>query len=226
MTRQSNRLVGIADLCEGDTASVGINYTNAVILGGDIPVVLPYTGNISAIKDMISRIDVLLLAGGCDIDPSFFGEAPSPMIGDVNLRRDKFEFALLEEAVHQNKPVFGICRGIQVINVYFGGTLYQDLPTELPASEINHQRPDMKWDAVHEIRIATDSELYRILGVERVGVNSTHHQSVKAIAPGFTATAWAEDGVVEAIESTDYPIIAVQFHPERLVKDSRFHALF
>ena len=221
-----NKLIGIADLCEQEVASMGINYTNAVTLAGNVPVVLPYTNKAKVIKEMISRIDLLLLAGGCDISPSLFGQAPSPALGEVNERRDEFEFHLLEEAVIQKKPVFGICRGIQVINVFFGGTLYQDLPTELPSSEINHQCPDLKWDIVHEIEIKEDSLLYNVVGQKLIGVNSTHHQAVKDLAPTFFATAWAKDGIVEAIQSTDLPIHAVQFHPERLIANPSFIKLF
>ena len=189
--KTKSRLIGIPDVCESDIASIGINYTNAVVLAGDTPVVLPYTANSSVIREMVTRIDVLLLAGGGDIDPALFGQTPLPTLGEVNRRRDKFEFGLLEEAVNQKKNVFGICRGIQVINVFFGGTLYQDLPTELPSSEINHQCPEMKWEAVHDIKIAPDSTLYNILGTDRIGVNSTHHQAINALASDFIATAWA-----------------------------------
>ena len=116
------------------------------------------------------------------------------------------------------KPVFGICRGIQVINVFFAGTLYQDLPSEYPDQSICHQRPDKEWEPVHDIKIKEGSKLSLFLGgMTETQVNSTHHQSCKDIAPGFVVSATSPDGVVEAIESETLPIVAVQFHPERLI---------
>ena len=210
-------LIGIAEACRADIAGIGVNYSNACLHAGQIPVVLPRTDDAVAIAAMVSRIDVLLLAGGCDIDPVHYGQSPSPYLGTIEPARDAFEFRLLAEAVRQRRPVFGICRGIQVINVYFGGTLYQDLPTELSPASSLHQRPDLEWEVVHPIHITPDSRLHQLLGVTEAGVNSTHHQAIRQVAPGFVVTATADDGVVEAIESTSLPIWGVQFHPERLI---------
>lgn len=223
-----NKLIGIPDKCDSDVASIGINYTNAVIIGGNIPVVLPRTTDKAIISEMVAKTDAILLAGGCDIDPKLFGENPSPYLGTVVPERDAFEYAVIEAAVAQNKPIFGICRGIQIINVFFGGTLYQDLATEVNPEAVIHQRPDKEWEPVHEINIVKDSRLHRLLGTERIGVNSTHHQAVKDLAPDFHITATSDDGIVEAIESDKYQIFCVQFHPERLVNasGSLFNAIF
>lgn len=222
------KLIGIADLCKEEVVSVGVNYANAVLRAGNVPVVLPRTDDVDAVRALVERIDVLLLAGGCDLDPATFGQAPSPFLGEVVAERDAFEFSLLAEAVRQRRPVLGICRGIQVINVYFGGTLYQDMPSELDPAMARHQRPDKPWEVVHPVRITAGSRLNGILGVTEAGVNSTHHQACRDIAPGFRVTAVADDGIVEAIESDTLPILGVQFHPERLVKlpDSPFTRLF
>lgn len=223
-----NKLIGIPDKCDSDVVSIGINYTNAVIIGGNIPVVLPRTTDKAIISEMVAKTDAILLAGGCDIDPKLFGENPSPYLGTVVPERDAFEYAVIEAAVAQNKPIFGICRGIQIINVYFGGTLYQDLATEVNPEAVIHQRPDKEWEPVHEINIVKDSRLHKLLGTERIGVNSTHHQAVKDLAPDFHITATSDDEIVEAIESDKYPIFCVQFHPERLVNisGSPFNAIF
>lgn len=238
------KFVGIADTCKSSVVSVGSNYANAVLRAGNVPVVLPYTQDRDKVRQMMSHLDALLLpGGGSDVDPALFGADRSPYIGEVVPERDAFEYLMLDEAVAARKPVLGICRGIQVINVYFGGTLFQDLATEypvLPTGSISdqssdavsyllqHKRPDLEWNVVHDIHIYPDSRLFQLLGVDSAGVNSTHHQACARVAPGFRITATSSDGVIEAIESSDYPIIGVQFHPERLINlpEGRFLSLF
>lgn len=231
------KLIGIADTCKDGVVSVGSNYANAVLRAGNVPVILPQTTDRDMVHQMMSRIDGLLLpGGGSDVDPALFGAEPSPYIGEIVPARDAFEYMLLDEAVAAGKPVLGICRGIQVINVYFGGTLYQDLATEyLPSHDatdspvlLNHQRPDKEWDVVHDIQVVPDSRLASLLGDVHLGVNSTHHQACARVAPGFRISATSPDGVIEAIESSQYPILGVQFHPERLINlpEGRFLNLF
>lgn len=213
------KLVGIADACKEGMVSVGINYPNAVMRTGHIPVLLPQTDDMSLIREMLEKVDVLLLSGGgADVDPVRYGAEKSPYVTEISQERDAFEFRLLEVAAEMRKPVFGICRGIQVINVFFGGTLYQDLPTEYSDQSICHQRPDKEWEPVHDIKILAGSKLSAFLGgMTETQVNSTHHQACKEVAPGFIVSATAPDGVVEAVESETLPIVAVQFHPERLL---------
>ena len=222
-------LIGIADTCAEGIASVGLNYTNAVLRAGHLPVLLPYCEDPEMIRETLSHVDSLLLAGGgADVNPARYGMTRSERTVEVNGRRDDFEYTLLNLATELRLPVLGICRGIQVINACFGGTLYQDLPTEIPESEINHQRPDKEWEGVHDIVIDPDSQLHARLQATRVRVNSTHHQSVRLVAPGFRVSARSDDGVIEAIESLSLPIAAVQFHPERLAwgEDRVFTRLF
>ena len=187
----------------------------AVLRGGHIPVVIPLSFDSLQVRQMLQHMDIVFLLGGEDVNPSRYGAEPSPHLGAVNDERDVFEFMLLREAVRQHKPIFGVCRGEQMMNVFFGGTLYQDIPSELSG---NH------GGVMHKVRIDKSSRLYKILRQEEITTNSSHHQAVKKIAPGFRIVARAEDGVVEAIESKEYPAAAVQWHPESLWQKEELYA--
>ena len=217
-------VVGVADMCqETNRVLVQTTYTESVSSAGHMPIVLPAQTNRAAVARMLESLDVLLLCGGEDVDPARYGADPSPLLGEVNLKRDAWEFMLLDEAVKRRLPVVGICRGCQLINVYFGGTLWQDLPSERPG-EIVHRSKEL-----HPIRIEPGSRLAKCLGTDRTDVNTFHHQAVKKLATGFKAVAFAPDGVVEAIESETMPIVGVQFHPEKLLVNkgrSEFKKLF
>lgn len=217
-------VVGIADMCQdANSVSAQTTYTEAVSTAGHKPFVLPAQTNRATVARMLESVDALLLCGGEDVDPARYGAEPSPRLGKVNLKRDAWEFLLLDEAVKRRLPVIGICRGCQLINVYFGGTLWQDLPSERPG-EIVHRSKEL-----HPIRIEPGSRLAKCLGTDRTDVNTLHHQAVKKLAPGFKATAFAPDGVVEAIESETLPVAGVQFHPEKLLVNkgrSEFKKLF
>ena len=224
-----SRWVIVPESCAPDDVAVSRNYTQAIVRGGHQPLVVPYTDSAERVRRVVEMADALLLPGGADdVAPHRYGEEPLPTMGPVNEERDRFEMALLAEAVRQRKPVLGICRGIQVINVFFGGTLWQDLPTQLSSYTIEHQRPDQKWSGVHDIDIVPGTRMHQLLGTEKVMVNSTHHQAVRALAPGFVVSAQSAEGVIEAIESATLPVLAVQFHPERLATgdDDVFTNLF
>ena len=210
-------VVGIADMC-GTTNSVSVQatYVDAFARAGNTPLVLPAETNREVVARMLASVDVLLLCGGEDVDPSRYKTKPSPRLGEVNLRRDAWEWLLLDEAVKRRLPVIGICRGCQLINVYFGGTLWQDLPTERPGPVVHRGKGG------HAVQVVAGSRLAGCLGSTNLMVNTSHHQAVKDLAPGFRVTAVAPDGVVEAIESDVLPVVGVQFHPEKLfVKKGR-----
>ena len=217
-------VVGIADMCmETNRVSILSTYADAFARAGNTPLVLPAETNRDVVARMLASVDVLLLCGGEDVDPSRYKTKPSPRLGEVNLRRDAWEWLLLDEAVKRRLPVIGICRGCQLINVYFGGTLWQDLPSERPG-EVKHRGTHL-----HGVRLEASSRLARSLGATEMQVNTSHHQAVRDLAPGFRAVAFAPDGVVEAIESETLPVVGVQFHPEKLFvlkNRGEFRALF
>lgn len=217
-------IVGLADACgSNNTPTVGFSYVNALQKGGCIPIVIPSTLDSLTLRKLVKKLDVVFLTGGEDVAPSHYGEENHPKLGKINTRRDEWEFRLLEEAKRQHKPIFGTCRGEQIINIFFGGTLYQDIPSQKP-SDIVHSFGTAR---AHRLKIAPDSRLCKVLGTTETMVNSSHHQAVKDLAPGFRIAAQAEDGVVEAIESDVYPVAAVQFHPEAMVEyDALFREIY
>ena len=140
VTLQAGRslTVGIAEVRSTGSASVGRSYVQAVLMGGHVPVIIPDMDDPARLRKALKKIDILLLPGGVDVAPERYGEARSPQLGEVNMERDAFEYRILAEAVRLRKPVLGICRGVQVLNVFLGGSLYQDLPSEYPDATVAH----------------------------------------------------------------------------------------
>lgn len=195
---------------------VGQDYTDALYDAGAWPIVLAYTDDAPAIADIAEELDGLLLTGGDDIDPSLFGEEPHIGLGEVSPVRDRMEVALLRAVARQGKPVLGICRGIQVMNAVFGGTLYQDLPREWRGN-LQHVQKAPRTHTAHTVTVTEGSRLHGIAQCARLPVNTFHHQAVKQIAPGFVATARSGDGLIEAIECPGSVFfMGVQWHPENL----------
>lgn len=206
-------------------------YVDAIMNAGGAPLLIPPVTDEPTLRALYERLDGLLLAGGGDIDPELYGAEPHEKIGPVDPLRDGAELPMARWAVADGKPVLGICRGIQVINVALGGTLYQDLPSQIGDAvqhNLSYEREDWTHMA-HAITIAPGSRLAGLIGVQTMTTNSLHHQAVRDIAPGLHAVAWAPDGVIEALEaSTDQFLIGVQCHPEALQGevDPRWQALF
>ncbi|MBL0389332.1 gamma-glutamyl-gamma-aminobutyrate hydrolase family protein [Tumebacillus sp. ITR2] len=204
-------------------------YTNGLAEAGGIPFIIPYLEKEEDVRDLAHRLDGLLLSGGVDITPTSFGEQPVPGLGEICPERDWIEAILFDEMQKQGKPVFGICRGMQVINVYLGGTLYQDLDSQKDGELVQHDQRAPHWYAAHHVTLTPDTTLHRLFeGRDRIGVNTFHHQAVRDLAPGLVATAVADDGVIEAYERKEGPyLLAVQWHPELMWhKDRSFLALF
>lgn len=205
----------------------GDDYTAAIVQAGGLPMVLPMIEDDGAVADLADQLDGLLLTGGVDVDPSFFGEEPVPQLGEVSPVRDAMELKLTKEFLSRNKPVFGICRGMQVLNVAAGGSLYQDLAAQ-KKRVIQHTQRAPRWHASHEAAVLAKTKLREIFQSEKIRINSFHHQAVKEVADGFIVSATAQDGVIEAIESKQHRyVVAVQWHPENMWrKDPMFFRLF
>jgi putative glutamine amidotransferase len=202
-------------------------YFEGVYRSGGLPFLIPVLES-SGAADVIVRLDGLLLTGGQDIDPRFFHEEPHPAIGWVNPCRDELEIALCREAEERGIPVFGICRGVQLMNVAMGGDLYQDIRTGTETGGVLcHDQPAPKWYGFHEVRIQEGSKLREILGTGLIRANSFHHQAVRRPGRSLYATAHTSDGIIEAIESDAHPFfIGVQWHPERMLENRTMIKLF
>jgi putative glutamine amidotransferase len=210
-------IIGISGTHASDGATlVPSTYIKSVLRAGSVPVVLPINEHPDVLKKMISSIDALIMTGGEDVDPQkYFNEEPIPGLEGIDPLRDAFDITLIQLAAERGIPVLGICRGHQLINVAFGGTLYQDLPSQVKTVLIKHRQQAPSWYGTHRVELDKNSVLAKILGKTSVVTNSFHHMAVKDTAPGFTVTGRTSDGMVEAMEKTGNPrIFSVQFHPE------------
>lgn len=205
----------------GGHERTGINagYVRAAAQAGLAPVVLSPLVGLNLVPDLLRTLDALVLTGGEDVAPERYGRERIAALDDVNEERDAFECALFALARERGLPVLGICRGIQLINVAMGGTLWQDLPSERP-SETSHDPGGSRQLRTHAVRLAAGSLIARVLGTSTIDVNSIHHQAVRDLAPGLVASGWAEDGLIEAVEGAAGPwLLAVQWHPEEMHGD-------
>lgn len=212
-------LIGITGDYNIDNNSISLNseYYWAIYKAGGQPLIIPYI-DVEDADYFVSVFDGIMFTGGNDIDPVFYGEAPHPKLGKINPVRDEFELKLCRLALENDKPVLGICRGVQVMNVAMGGTLYQDLGAQLQSdTPIKHWQSAPGRYGTHEVKLAAGSRINRIMEKECISVNSFHHQAVKEVAGAFRAAGWSRDGVIEVIESDKYPFaVGVQWHPERM----------
>ena len=197
---------------------VSQSYIRCLEVAGAAPLIIPLLHDEGALRAIYTTLDGLLLAGGGDVDPRFYGEEPHPKLGDVDPERDRVELLLLRWAFEDDLPVLAICRGIQMLNVAAGGTLYQDIAAQCPwAVRHNYYRSWPRDHRAHQVGIERGTRLFHLLGTPRVAVNSMHHQAVKDLAPGFQVSARAEDGLIEGIESLEHSfMLGVQWHPEVL----------
>ena len=196
-----------------------LDYGEGVAGAGGAPVVLPPTGDEGTAEAVIHSLDGLLLSGGSDLDPGYYGEEPVPELGVTLPERDAFEMALVRLALRRGMPVFGICRGMQVLIVALGGTLYQDLPSQWGRDVLKHRQDTPKWQPTHEVSVRDGSYIAEIMGREVVKVNSYHHQGVRVLAEGLVATGYSPDGVIEAVEAEDLSerwLLGVQWHAEAM----------
>lgn len=217
MTRPLIGISGSIRVLDGaERAGVNAAYAHSISQAGGIPILLTPPIGPDRAADALAPLDGLILTGGHDVDPQWYDAHPSPALGPVDLHRDEFELALFHAARSQGLPILGICRGLQLVNVAMGGTLYQDLPSEQPG-DIPHDPPVPRDARTHAITLSAGSRLQCALDTGVLVTNSFHHQAIRDLAPGLTVTARAEDGVIEGVEgSADEAgwLLAVQWHPE------------
>ena len=211
-----------------DSHVIGHTYTDSVLRAGGLPVILPPVPN-SDISGLVDRLDGIVFTGGGDMESVRYGEEPHAEIRKTNTVRDEFELALVHEAKSRRLPVLAICRGLQVVNVALGGTLIQDIPSTIGSTDHDGRGPAV-YVAHQPVTIDANSKISKAVRATELMVNSIHHQAVKDLAPGFRAVAWADDGVIEGIQHEDdeWPLLAVQWHPEFLSDncDKASHLLF
>lgn len=193
-------------------------YMDGIVQAGGLPVMLPLTGDRGLIGQMAEDCDGFLFTGGQDVSPELYGEARLPPCGECSPERDGMELALLDCALALDKPVLGICRGIQFLNAALGGTLYQDIPAQL-STELEHRQTPPYDRPIHTVAVETGTPLAALLGREELWVNSCHHQAVKNLSPRLRSMARAADGLVEGVFLPEKRFVwGVQWHPEFLYR--------
>lgn len=192
-------------------------YVQAVLRAGGSPVLLPPVKDDGVLESIRPRIDGLLLSGGGDIDPVYYQEDALPETDEPDTARDFTEFRLTKWALADGLPILGICRGMQVLNVALEGTLYQDIPQQVPQAARHNYAPRAGNTVAHHLRLAPGSRFASIMGTAQPDANSFHHQAVKEPGKGVEIVGWSDDGLAEALEVPAYPfVVAVQYHPEAL----------
>ncbi len=210
-------LIGISANYGDNNSKLAENYYKSVVAVGGVPVIIPVTDDLATIEAIVGRLDGILLSGGGDMHPRYYNEEPIPENGTPDELRDRYDVALIKSAVEYQLPVLGICRGMQVINTVFGGSLYQDISVQYADKQpMCHSQNEERSVTTQTASVVADSLLYSIVNCNTLPINSIHHQAVKRTADGFRAVAFADDGICEAIESLYYPILGVQWHPEHL----------
>lgn len=209
-------------------SSLAAAYVEALSQAGVCPLLIPNQMPLEAVDELLEGLDGVLFTGGGDLGADFFHEKDHSLVRGVERDRDQLELRMLERVVEKGKPFMGICRGQQLINIGLGGTLYADIAEQVPGAKKHDYFPDWERDYLaHTVSVEADSRLASILGSSSNQVNSLHHQAIDRLAPDLAATAHAPDGIIEAVELTDYPFgLAVQWHPEWLTAHAAMRDLF
>ena len=209
-------IIGLVPLFDDEKESLWMlpGYMDGITEAGGIPIMLPMTADKAAINQLLDTVDGILMTGGHDVSPGIYGEKKLDDTVVCNAARDSMEKELLKQALEKDVPILGICRGIQFLNAFLGGTLYQDLGKQHRSETEHHQKPP--YDVpVHKVKLISDSKLYGLLRKDVIGVNSYHHQAVKEVAGTLKVMVISEDGLVEAVELPEKKFVwAVQWHPE------------
>ena len=210
-------IIGISSSLNEHVLSVPIDYINAITKFGGVPIILPNLQE-DAIESIVELLDGLLLTGGGDIDPTLFNEEPHQNLGTITPERDEFEIAIIQKMMKLNKPIFGICRGLQILNIAIGGDMYQDIYMQSQNNLLQHTQFAPRSHTSHFVHVIEGSKLGDIVQVEKFKVNSFHHQAVRKIPTDFKASAIASDGIIEAFESMNHKfVMGLQWHPECLL---------
>ncbi|MCU0241491.1 MAG: gamma-glutamyl-gamma-aminobutyrate hydrolase family protein [Vicinamibacteria bacterium] len=224
----SRKVVGLsAGFGAAGAVVLRCTYVDSISQAGAVPVILP-PGAPESAADVLARLDALMITGGDDVDPALYGASAHPATTHVSRGRDDFEIALIKAALARDLPLLCICRGLQILNVALGGTLYQDIPSELPGA-VRHRGDGARHEKIHDVEIAPDTLLAALLGAGCLAVNSLHHQAIRDVAPGLAVSARAiPDGIVEAVESPAQRfLLGVQWHPEEFWnREDVFRPLF
>lgn len=219
--------IGVTCSVDDEGYHLGLAYVQAVEQAGGLAAALPCREDVERWISGLRRFDAILLSGGADLDPVYFGEEVTPENGAIQPERDRFELAVARYALSTGKPLLAVCRGMQVLNVAAGGDLYQDIHAQT-SSRVQHQQRAPRWYPTHSVRLVKGTRLHRILGVDTIRVNSFHHQAVRRLGEGIVPAAHGPDGIIEAIEVSGHPFaVGVQWHPEHMaMRDAHQRALF
>lgn len=225
-----NKFIGIPCWLENRdnfiSHEINNNFSKLILKSGGIPIIIPQINDENLLEEYINMVDALILVGGSDISPYLYNEGPCRYLENTSPIRDKVEIYLIEKAIERKIPIFGVCRGMQLLNIYFGGTLYQDIYSQCENVFNHSDREKMKIIYYHEIEIEKNSRLYDIYGPKLI-VNSFHHQAIKDIAKDFKITAKSSDGIIEGMEyKKEQLIIGIQFHPEFPEHNENFYKIF
>ena len=219
-------IIGV--LAEVDTelvCKVNNAYINAIEKSGGVPVLLPYVQDKATLDAFVTKCDGFFFTGGADVAPSRYGEEIKDTCGVIQYRRDELDFAMLERVLDSRKPILAVCRGAQLVNVALGGTLYQDIPTEVDTNTV-HRQSEPKNVFSHSVRTVENTPLSTLLGMETIPVNSFHHQAIKMLGNGLEVMALADDGIIEAVYRTGTQYLrAYQWHPEGLFENDIYSRL-
>ena len=212
---KSSPIIGLTGNFRDSDCTLAEGYYQSILKAGGTPFIIPCYEDMNALINTLEHLDGILLTGGADINPLFLGEEPIKELHGINPRRDRQELLLTKLAADRQIPILGICRGIQTMNAAFGGPLYQDIHIQMEGTRIKHDQDLERSYASHTVNIEKGSLLHELFETDTLAVNSFHHQAVKEAAPGFRVCARSSDGVIEAMESTEYKsMLGVQWHPE------------
>lgn len=229
MAKNNVPIIGITCDYKEKTKKYSLNraYVEAIRRANGAPIILAPVEDILLRQKQANIIDGLLLTGGRDIEPTVYGEQPILKLKKIHSIRQQHEIELVKLVCELNKPILGICLGCQLLNVALGGTLYQDIKMQLPTAS-SHLQKNKRKETSHIVYIKEGSKLHQILKVSKLKTNSFHHQAIKKIAPNLRASAYAEDGIIEAIETKkdDCFLLGIQWHPEELIENPLHLALF